>query len=62
MYLGEAERGSLFWVGLSQDKDAASVVVIAVIKLRVHEMLGNYRRAIQLVASRVAVSSVILYV
>jgi hypothetical protein len=43
------------WISLALDRDKGTAVVKAVMN---HKMLGNYRVATQLVASRVVLSSI----
>jgi hypothetical protein len=56
MDLGEVGWGGGDWIGLAQDRDMQKALVNAVMNLRSHKMLGNYRAASQLVASRAVVS------
>jgi hypothetical protein len=44
-------------IGLAQDRYRWRALVNSVMNLRFHKMLGNYRVAAQLVASRVVLSS-----
>jgi hypothetical protein len=44
------------WIGLAQDGDKCRALVNAVMKLRVHKVLGIYCVATQLVASQVVLS------
>jgi hypothetical protein len=47
------------WIGLAQDRDKCRALVNAVVKLRrFHKMLGNYRVAVELGASRVVLNSI----
>jgi hypothetical protein len=52
--------GDVDWIGLAQDRDKWRALVKAVINLLFNKMLGNYRVAKQLVASRVVLSSIYL--
>jgi hypothetical protein len=55
--LGELEWGDVDWIGLSQDRNRWRALVDSVLNLRVPSILGNYRVALQLVASGVVLSS-----
>jgi hypothetical protein len=55
--LGEIRCGGVDWIGLAQDIDECKALVSLVMNLRFHKMLGNYRVASHLVASRVVLSS-----
>jgi hypothetical protein len=46
------------WIGLAQNRDRGTALVHSVMNLRVLEMLGNYRVSTELLAYRVALSSV----
>jgi hypothetical protein len=46
------------WIGLAQDRYRWRALVNSVMNLGFHKMLGNYRVAAQLVASRVVLSSI----
>jgi hypothetical protein len=46
------------WIGLAKDRNRWRALLNSVLNLRVHEMLGNYRVAEHLVASRVVLSSI----
>jgi hypothetical protein len=59
MDLGEVGWGDVDWIGLAQDRNRWRALVISVMNLRFHKMLGNYRMASQLVASRVVLSSIV---
>jgi hypothetical protein len=58
MDLGEIGLGGVDWIGLAQVRDNWSAVVNAVMNLRFHKMLVNYRVASQTMASRVGLSSI----
>jgi hypothetical protein len=45
MDLLEIVWGGVDWIGLAQDKDKWRVIVIAVVKFRFYNMLGNYQVA-----------------
>jgi hypothetical protein len=53
----EIGLGVVDWSGLAQDRSRWRALVKAVMNLRFHKMLGNYRVAAHLVASRVVLSS-----
>jgi hypothetical protein len=53
----ELELGGVDWIGLAQDRCGWRALVNAVMNFGFHKMLGNYRLAAQLVASRVVLSS-----
>jgi hypothetical protein len=57
MYLVETEFGELDWTGLAQDRDKLRALANSLITFGFHKMLGNYREALQLVASRAEFSS-----
>jgi hypothetical protein len=57
MNLVEIIWGSVDLIGVSWDRNKWRALVNAVTNLQVHKLLGNYRVATQLVASRVALSS-----
>jgi hypothetical protein len=61
MDLGEIEWGDVYWIDLVHDTDKWIALVTAVMNLRFYKMLGNYRVAMQLVASAVAFSSTELF-
>jgi hypothetical protein len=58
MDLGEIGWGGVDWIGMAQDGDQWRALVNAIMDLWVPKMLGNYRVASQLVASRVVLSSI----
>jgi hypothetical protein len=58
MDLGEVGWGNVDWIGLAQDRNRWRVLVNSVMNFGFHKMLGNYRVASQLVASRVVLSSI----
>jgi hypothetical protein len=53
--------GGVDWIGLAEDRYSWRALVNAVMNLRVHKMLGNYRVAAQLVASRAVLSYTVSY-
>jgi hypothetical protein len=53
----EIGLGVVDWIGLAQDRYSWRALVNSVMNLGFHKMLGNYRMAAQLVASRVVLSS-----
>jgi hypothetical protein len=57
MDLGELGWGDVDWNRLDRDRDKWRALVNEVMNLRIHKMLGNYRVATQLVASRTVLSS-----
>jgi hypothetical protein len=52
MDLGEVGWSDVDWIGLVQDRNRWRALVNSVMNLRFHKMLGNYRVASQLLASR----------
>jgi hypothetical protein len=58
MDLEEIGWGGVDWIGLAQDKENWRALMNTVMNLRIRKMLGNYRVASQLVASRVVLSSI----
>jgi hypothetical protein len=59
----QIERSDVEWIGLAPDRYRWRPLVNAVMKLRFHKMLGDYRVAAQLcVASGVVFSSTELYI
>jgi hypothetical protein len=57
MDLTEIGLSVVDWIGLAQDRYRWRALVNSVMNLRFHKILGNYRVAAQLVASRVELSS-----
>jgi hypothetical protein len=58
MNIGEVGWGDVDWIGLAKDRNRWRALVNSVFNLRFHEMLGKYRVAYHLVASRVLLSSI----
>jgi hypothetical protein len=56
VYLLQIGSSVVDWIGLAQDRYRWRALVNSVMNLRFHKMLGNYRLAAQLVASRVVYS------
>jgi hypothetical protein len=45
MDLGEIEWGDVYWIGLAQDRNKWRALVSAVVTLKFHKMMENYRVA-----------------
>jgi hypothetical protein len=60
MNLGEARWSDVDWIDLAQVRNRWRDLVNSVLNLRVHKILGNYRVASQLVASRIVLSFMFL--
>jgi hypothetical protein len=59
MDLGEVGWCSVDWIDLAQDRNRWRALVYSVLNLWFRKMLGNYRVASQLVATRVVLSSLV---
>jgi hypothetical protein len=58
MDLKEIVWSDVDWIQLSQSREKCRVLANAEMRFRFHKMLGNYREATQLVASRVVLNPI----